>query len=106
MIFIHLKETTPWSECDCVGSGSYDPSESLSAKDEIRAVLGSQYEALERKCRELSAHPNVESIDDVYLMSSGGGIRIAAAYLFRDGAHVPYVHYFDLSMNPITKNNR
>lgn len=101
--FHKIKTATPWSECDRVGSGHYNPDESLSAEDELRKALGSNFEALGRTCRKLSEHPNVESIDDVYLTSSGSGVFITTTYAFRDGTRRPHVHYFDSAMNPITK---
>ncbi|HHA2431576.1 TPA: DUF2971 domain-containing protein [Stenotrophomonas maltophilia] len=101
--FHKIKSATPWLECDRVGSGLYNPDESLSAEEELRKALGSNFEVLERKCKELSEHPNVESVDDVYLTSSGSGVHITTTYAFRDRTRTQYVHYFDFSMNPITK---
>lgn len=97
-----IKEITPWHECERTGAGSFDPTKALCSEKELRAILGDNYESLERKCKELSTHPNVESIDGAYPANDRSGIRVTATYRLRDdGGDISHNHFFDIDMNPI-----
>lgn len=97
-----IKESTPWHECERTGAGSFDPSKALSSEKELRAILGGNYETLERKCKELSTHPNVESIDGAYLTNDRSGVCVTATYRLRDEhGDISHNHFFDIDMNPI-----
>lgn len=101
--FVCIKESTPWQECERTGAGSFDLGKVLSAAKELRAVLGENYEALERKCDDLSTHPNVESIDRVCLTHSRTGVCVTATYRLRDKlGDISHNHFFDINMNPMT----
>lgn len=101
--FCCIKESTPWHECERTGAGSFDPSKALSSEKELRAILGDNYETLERKCKELSTHPNVERIDGAYPTNDRSGVRVTATYRLRDErGDVSHNHFFDIDMNPIT----
>lgn len=83
--------------------GSFDRGKALSSEKELRAILGNNYETLERKCKELSTHPNVESIDGAYPTNDRSGVRVTATYRLRDErGDVSHDHFFDIDMNPIT----
>jgi hypothetical protein len=100
--FSCIKESTPWHECERTGAGSFDPSKVLSFDKELRGVLGENYKALEQKCNELSTHPNVESIDSVYLTNNRDGVCVTAIYRLRDKhGDISHQHFFDIAMNPI-----
>lgn len=98
-----IKKATPWIQCERVGEGSFDPEMPNLVQDELRESLGSHFEVLAQKCEELRTHPNAESIDDVYLASSGRAVRVAVTYRLRGGMRISQNHYFDFSMNSITK---
>ncbi|MFS2003796.1 hypothetical protein ACEN9F_09235 [Duganella sp. CT11-25] len=101
--FCCIKESTPWHKCERTGAGNFDPSKALNSEHELRAILGKNYEALERKCKELSAHPNVESIDGAYPTNDRSGVRVTATYRLRDeSGDISHNHFFDIDMNPIT----
>lgn len=104
--FCCIKESTPWRECERTGAGRFDPGQELSSEKELRAVLGENYEALERKCNELSTHPNVESIDGAYPTNDRSGVRVTATYRLRDGRDIYYNHFFDIDMNPMTNSGQ
>lgn len=100
-----IKEATPWSRCERVGAGSFDPELLNLAKDALQPALGTHFEALARACERLRTHPNAESIDDVYLASTGRAVRVTVRYRFRSGVDSYVNHYFDLSMNPISRED-
>ncbi|MHC8309554.1 DUF2971 domain-containing protein [Pseudomonas sp. GT1P32] len=104
--FCCIKKSTPWRECERTGAGKFDPLQAYSSEKELRVVLGENYEALERKCNELSTHPNVESIDGVYPINGQRGIRVTAMYRLRDGRDIYHNHFFDIDMNPMSYSGR
>lgn len=100
--FSCVKEATPWQECERIGAGSFDPNILLIFDKELRAVLGQNYKALERTCNELITHPNVESIDRVYLTNSLTNVCVTATYRLRDmHGVISHNHFFDINMNPV-----
>lgn len=101
--FSCIKESTPWQNCERTGAGRFDPSTVLCLDKELRAVLGENYKALEQKCKELSTHPNVESIDSVYLLNNQTGVCVTATYRLRGTrADLYHKHFFDTNMKPMT----
>lgn len=99
--FSCIKDSMPWKKCERIGAGNFKSIESLILNKELRNFLGEKYNILEKRCDEISTHPNFESIKSVYLLDKSAGVCVAVSYRLRDKRCISKNHFFDISINPL-----
>jgi hypothetical protein len=94
-----IQKSTAREACERTGAGIFDRHLILSSAKELRAALGDNFDTLERKCHELSAHPNLERIDGVRATNNQTIVCVTATYRLRGGRDISRNHLFDADMN-------
>lgn len=96
--FTCIQESAAQGACERTGAGIFDRNLILSSEKELRAALGDNFDILERKCHELSAHPNL-GIDRLRATNNQTVVCVTATYRLRGGRNVSRSHFFDADMN-------
>lgn len=106
LTFHTVKPPTSLAQCERVGKGKFERTESLYAEEELKKFLSVPFETLLEQCRCTALRPNTEQLHGVDIAADKKElIYFWTSFKLRSGREVWQKRYFDRYLNEVLAPN-